>query len=308
MLYRSTHHLVVPSYSAPYKALEWLTFWSTVFFFSMSDTTLLIGPMFIGAYLSAILFGVTLVQAHSYFTVYKNDRPAIRSLLIFLLLAETVKVGTDFAAIWEPLVTDNGSARALEISPIGIHADPMITSFISTAVQLFRAWQIRTFTASKVLPIILVFFAFASLVGGVSSTIFVSMAPAYSDFGRLNGPIYTWLISSAVADIIIAISMVIQLLKKKEGTSPKTETVIDRIIRMYVQTGALTSIAAIADLLTFAFSGSTIQFIWDFSLGKLYTISLLSSLNARPELRRLLNPEREGDPTLVHLEQLDIRP
>ncbi|KAF5353030.1 hypothetical protein D9757_011856 [Collybiopsis confluens] len=290
----------------------------------MSAVGKLIGPLLVGAYLNAIMYGVLLVQVSflpsTSSKCHTRDRSKGAFLfhclqkVAFLLAVETVSVWADFAVVWEPLVAENGgslslilfsllikhkgSARALEVSPIGLRADPIVTSLISTTVQIYMGWRIRRLTASTLLFGIIVLFAFASQAAAISSTILLSKAPAYVDFDRLNGSIYSWLTSSAVADVIIAVSLVVYLMKSR-GNSAATDSVIDRIIRITVQTGALTSVAAITDLLTFAFSRSTIQFIWDFSLGKLYTISLLSGLNARTKWAQMLDQD-DGIVSFIH--------
>lgn len=69
--------------------------------------------------------------------------------------------------------------------------------------------------------------------------------------------------------------------KRKTGHKSTTVT-INRIIRLTIQTGLVTMIFAIADLLLFTISrGTAVNFVWDFALSKLYTNALLSTLNAR---------------------------
>ncbi|KAE9397174.1 hypothetical protein BT96DRAFT_1020955 [Gymnopus androsaceus JB14] len=244
----------------------------------MPELSLLIGPFVVGTYLNAILYGVLLVQANIYYSTCKGDKVWVRYLVLFLIIAETVNAITDFELTWQPLIAENGTSRALEVSPTGLRAEPVVTSTISTLVEIFMAWRIRKLISSNLLFGLITFLAISSLVGGVSSTILVSLMPDYSQFVKFQWAIMTWLISSAMADIVIAISLVVYLVKSK-GNFKATDTVIDRIIRVTVQTGALTSIAAISDLLTFVLdSHSTLQFIWDLPMAKLYTISLLSSL------------------------------
>ncbi|KAE9397175.1 hypothetical protein BT96DRAFT_996014 [Gymnopus androsaceus JB14] len=258
----------------------------------MPDLSLLIGPFVVGSYFNAILYGVLLVQANIYYSTSKGDRLWMRYLVLFLIIAETVDVIADFELIWQPLITENGTSRALEVSPTALRAEPVVTATISTLVEIYMGWRIRKLTSSNLLFGLIAFLAFSSLVGGVSSTILVSLMPEYSQFINFQGAILTWLISSATADIVIAVSLVVYLVKNK-GNFKATDTVIDRIIRVTVQTGALTSIAAISDCLTFVLdSHSTLQFIWDLPLAKLYTISLLSSLNARAQWQRMLDKDR----------------
>ncbi|KAF5353039.1 hypothetical protein D9757_011861 [Collybiopsis confluens] len=302
----------------------------------MSDIPLLLGPLLIGAYLSAILYGILIVQAsrfinHMHGPIFRlhgivlhlifmshgkyevlivvyRDRIVMRYFLIFLLLAETANVATDFLAAWEPLVAQNGSPRALEISPTGIHPEPILTSLISTGVQIFMGWRIRMLTSSRLLFGIIIVLAFTSLASGITSTIYLSMLPAYADFSRSDGPIYTWLITATAADVTIAVSMVAHLVRRR-GVSPRTNSVINRIIRMMVQTGVLTSVAAIADLVTYAFSPIHLGLFFGKAIHNLFIIKVrfeIGSLNARIELNQML--DQQDDSFSIHLTRLELHP
>ncbi|KAJ7106188.1 hypothetical protein C8R44DRAFT_886080 [Mycena epipterygia] len=75
------------------------------------------------------------------------------------------------------------------------------------------------------------------------------------------------------------------LLRKKTGFEG-TDTVVDRLIRLTVQTGiALFSILDIVCFLTLP--AATVNFIWNIPLSKLYSNCLMSSLNARRYLKRM---------------------
>lgn len=108
----------------------------------------------------------------------------------------------------------------------------LIQATISTLVEIYMGWRIRKLTSSNLLFGLIAFLAFSSLgnlsansltlnilrtshysqtVGGVSSTILVSLMPEYSQFINFQGAILTWLISSATADIVIAVSLVVYL-------------------------------------------------------------------------------------------------
>ncbi|TEB27758.1 hypothetical protein FA13DRAFT_1794505 [Coprinellus micaceus] len=83
-----------------------------------------------------------------------------------------------------------------------------------------------------------------------------------------------WLISSAVGDLAVAVSLVWHL-----------------IIRLIIRTGMVAAIFATLDVI--CFSHTTINFIWDFALEKLYTKTLTSTLNARTGWGRLSNGPAE---------------
>jgi len=81
--------------------------------------------------------------------------------------------------------------------------------------------------------------------------------------------------------MVITASLVWSLHTQKSGNFI-SDTLVNQIIRITLQTGALTTTFAILDVLMFIIpKNSTWQFIWDLPLGKLYTNSLLSTLNAR---------------------------
>ncbi|KAF8529706.1 hypothetical protein BU17DRAFT_79789 [Hysterangium stoloniferum] len=185
------------------------------------------------------------------------------------------------AMMFQPLVQEYGMASAVTRSPTMLAADGVTTVLISTPVQLFIAWRIKIISSSLVMPSIIAFFSFCSFVGGIATTICVSLIPEYARLHEFDGAPTTWLTSSAIADIIITVTLVISLRRcRTDRTS--TNDVLDRIIRLTIQTGAITAIFAILDAAIFLGKRHTsLNFAWDFPLGKLYTNSLLSTLNAR---------------------------
>ncbi|KAJ7140778.1 hypothetical protein C8R44DRAFT_974543 [Mycena epipterygia] len=246
------------------------------------DVELLFGPMLLGVLINTLLYGVLLVQMLIYYQRYKGDRKWFRYLALYLLVAETVNVVFDIGLIYEPLIFRYGTTKALEVSPLLLRPDAAVTVAISTPIQLFVAWRVKTITQSYVFPIIIGVLSIISFGGGISVTTMVSLNPEYADFGKFHPFVITWLTSTAACDIILSVALILSLYTRKTGTST-TDRYLDRIIRLTVQTGSITAVTALVDLLVFLFSpGTTLQFIWDFPLSKLYTISLLSTLNARP--------------------------
>ncbi|KAK7443792.1 hypothetical protein VKT23_015573 [Stygiomarasmius scandens] len=105
-----------------------------------------------------------------------------------------------------------------------------------------------------------------------------------------------WLAASAACDVVISVSLVWFLVKYKRESLSVTDSVATKIMLLVIQTGVITSVAAIVDVITFKViqKSATIQFIWDFSLSKLYTNSLLSMLNARVQWNKLLDAQNDA--------------
>ncbi|KAI3621063.1 hypothetical protein WG66_003252 [Moniliophthora roreri] len=273
------------------------------------------GPMFIGTFLSTILYGVVVVQTFIYFQMCKRDYLWMRCFIVYLFVAETVSTGLFFGMMYEPLLLNFGNPEVLVKSPLrssyifvsssenlpilSLHLHQYsVPVLISTPAQWFMAWRIKVITGSKIIAVSIFGLSLASLTGGIWTGIAVGFTPEFQRFGEFKYAPSLWLVTTTVADIMIASSLV--YLKHKTRFSA-TNDQIDRIIRLTVQTGTITAVAALADAVgnpeNVNQSHPTIFFIWDLSLSKLYTNSVLSSLNARRMSR--ISGRPGGAPTSV---------
>ncbi|KAF7376857.1 hypothetical protein MSAN_00103200 [Mycena sanguinolenta] len=254
---------------------------------------LLFGPLLIGVILSTFTYGVMSVQMLLYYQTYKRDTRWIRYFMLYLFCTETVNLLVEIGSIYEPLIVRYGTQRALVISPILLAGDPVSIVASSTPVQLFTAWRISVITESIVLPLLISFLSIISLGGGMMVTAFASIRTEFQEFPSFSGAVIVWLVSSAACDVLITAVLAYSLTTRKTGFT-SIDGQIDRIIRLTVQTGAITAFAALADVILFlAFpvkfpesaleyhltssQTTTLNFIPDFPLSKLYTISLLST-------------------------------
>ncbi|KAJ7032911.1 hypothetical protein C8F04DRAFT_639959 [Mycena alexandri] len=246
------------------------------------DVTLLFGPLLLGVLLNTLFYGVMLVQVLIYYHRYPSDRPWFRYLVLYLLLIETVDWISDIGIIYEPLILRYGTSEALLVSPVMLRADAILTVLVSSPFQCFVAWRIYVVTRSFILPVVITLFAIVSFGGGIATTIVVSLHPKYADFSQFHLEVGTWLVSTTIVDVTLTASLVYSLwTRKARGAS--TDSYINKIIRLTVQTGSITAAAALLDLTFFlVLPNTSFNFMLDFPLSKLYTNSLLSTLNARP--------------------------
>ncbi|KIK58966.1 hypothetical protein GYMLUDRAFT_44982 [Collybiopsis luxurians FD-317 M1] len=254
------------------------------------------GPIFIGVFLNAVLYGALVVQTYFYFQSSNKDPRWTKFFVLFLLIAETASLVIDFAIAWEPLIENYGSPEIFQKTPTTFSADPLVTSVISTAVQAFQGWRIRKLTKSNLIFAFIILTACASLTAGFTTTVLVALHPFFNQLQMLELGFLIWLAVSALVDILIAVSLSWFVLRQKkqlrqEELSTPTNSVLNRIMFFTLQTGAITALASIADVLTFTLSeDKTLQLVWAYSLSKLYSNSLLSMLNARAEWSKLLKP------------------
>ncbi|KDQ29725.1 hypothetical protein PLEOSDRAFT_2726, partial [Pleurotus ostreatus PC15] len=152
---------------------------------------------------------------------------------------------------------------------------------ISTPVQLFLAWRISVLTSSKIVAIFISLLAITSLGGGIAMSALVILNPDFARFETFYPATGTWLGSSALADVIISTALVMTLRRKRTGMQV-TDNIINKIMTFTIQTGFVTAVFAIADVvLALTLRDSGFNFIPDFMLSKLYSNTLIASLNAR---------------------------
>ncbi|KAI6123005.1 hypothetical protein EV401DRAFT_1949465 [Pisolithus croceorrhizus] len=205
------------------------------------------GPFLIGLTLNIFLYGVTTIQAYLYFTKYKRDRLWLRSLIVILYLAETFNCIISTYYIYDVLVTHFGDEANLLTGSWVFTVDAALTGAISVVVQHFFAWRVFVLTKNKLMVAAIVLCSLASLAGSLSGTVSLATNSSLSLLQSHAIEVTIWLAGAVLADAIIAISLVWYLGSHKH-LYPKLNSTINRILRMTVQTGVLTTIVAIIDL------------------------------------------------------------
>ncbi|KAI0786891.1 hypothetical protein C8Q75DRAFT_720408 [Abortiporus biennis] len=236
------------------------------------------GPIFIGVVFNILLYGIMITQTFLYFTVYKRDKMWMKLFVSVLFLCDTLNCAFDIAFVYIPLVNNFG---ALKGGCMRIQRRlPPCRAIIALMVQLFFTWRVKVLTGSIPAVIFIAFCSICQWCGGMGTAIAVGMIPEFTHFQKFKVIVIIWLAFSAVADTAITVALVWHLRKHRTGFSA-TDDVVNKIIRMTVQTGLVTALCAVIDLVAFLSSPSGLHLIFNLPLSKLYTNSLMSSLNSR---------------------------
>ncbi|KAI8978769.1 hypothetical protein BD414DRAFT_117621 [Trametes punicea] len=245
-----------------------------------SPATVTYGPIFIGVVFNILLYGIMITQTYLYFQKYKRDKPWMRLFVFFLFVCDTLNCAFDIAFLYMPLINEFGNVEALNVATWVFATDPAMTGIIACLVQMFFAWRVKVLTSNWFAVSLIVFCSFAQFCGGLGTAIAVGMIPQFVHFQKFQVIVIIWLAFSAIADTLITISLVWHLRRHKTGM-PVTDDVVNRIIRLTVQTGLITALCAIVDLILFLVTPAGLHLIFNLPLSKLYTNSLMSSLNSR---------------------------
>ncbi|CAA7266643.1 unnamed protein product [Cyclocybe aegerita] len=277
---------------------------------SMLDETL--GASFLGMLAAAILYGVTSVQTFLYFNDVGNRRDScvLKATVAFLWILDTIHMAFTTHGLYFYLVTNFGKFEVLLYPTWSMLAGVYVTALSDLTVRAFFAkrvyiceadfdWRqhtslniLSTLTVcgekrflARFLPIVimalsLVVFAFAF---GFASKGYV--LKTFKGLGEVSAMLYISFSGAVAADAVIAVSLCTLLVRSRTGFK-RTDSIVTFLMAFTINTGLLTSICALACLVTYTLWPQKFIFMGlYFALGKLYINSLLASLNTRGALR-----------------------
>ncbi|KAJ7756345.1 hypothetical protein B0H16DRAFT_1539621 [Mycena metata] len=236
--------------------------------------------------LNILLYGIMITQMYLYMTTYKRDPLFIKLYVAALMLADTLNTGFMVAYLYESLIVHFDDVAYLTRA----NWDPAMTGIIGSMVQLFFAWRIHTLTGNLWIVGLICICALTNAFGGLASAAAIAFVPQFSHFQEFQVPVICWLMGAAVGD------------RNHRTGCNSTDTRVDQIIRYEnsLQTGMITSMCSIIDLGLFLGDSSGMHLLFNLPLAKLYSNSLMSSLNARGGWRRS-EPDDSGDVKSVPL-------
>ncbi|KZT66315.1 hypothetical protein DAEQUDRAFT_473283 [Daedalea quercina L-15889] len=247
-----------------------------------------IGPYFgafvLGIYFNILLYGVVVSGYYHYAHHSKNDSLPLRLFILFLFVADSAQTGLSVVYVYQGLVTHFGGIDYLQTPGIVSTSGPAITGIISCSVQLFFTYRVQAISRSMWLSVLTGVLAVLSMLFSIATVVAIRWPGLHGTESLHQNSVKAlfsvWLSTGVVADILITVALVWHLRRKKSGFSD-TDSLVNRIILLTVQTGVLTTTWAITDLVLYLTSPMDTHLFFNFSLAKLYTILLVSSLNHR---------------------------
>lgn len=267
---------------------------------SDDDLTLIAGPELLGYFVNWALLGVLTVQIFLYHVHYPDDSLRIKCLVYMLYIWEIIQtlLMTSDAFYW--FVTNLGNPASLVEYQLSWFNVPIMTGAISMVVQLFFGWRVWTLGKIPLLCGVIMLGALIQGWAGIASGIQLRELKNFSELPRLSPAVTVWHVTSAITDVLIASSMTILLLKAG-STYEATKQVVRRMIQLTIETGTLTAVVSITDVVFFvSFQHANFHMFCAINLGKLYTNSLMAGLNNRYYAQHVL--ARSEEPTSISAE------
>ncbi|KAH8976769.1 hypothetical protein EDB86DRAFT_3250964 [Lactarius hatsudake] len=253
-------------------------------------TPLPLGPLFNWA-----LYGALCVQIYVYSYNFPDDNRSVKFIAYFVFALETVQTALTGADVYYWFIAGFGDRERLKSShyaPIDIAITDAIISLIVQEYFCYRIWTLnrRSSWFCLIIAVTAVSQSVGAAWGGFRSVVVGKYAVS-------KAALYLWSLPSSLADILIAVAMILLLRRKDEGGF--TNVVLIRVVRLTIETNTLTASVAIASFVLFIAFPNEIYYTFTAGIiGKLYSNTLLVTLNNRIYFRDHRPPEH-GDSARV---------
>ncbi|KAI0729747.1 hypothetical protein C8Q72DRAFT_299977 [Fomitopsis betulina] len=250
----------------------------------------ILGPVSIGIILSSIVYGINCLQMYLYYTRHSKDGDGafLKAYVALLILADTTHVVLLVMAYYHYTVTCFGDRNAFEVGYRPLLAEVFVGNIVILMVQHFYAVRIYNICGKRVLPFVISVLstaqaavAIAFMIKGFQIHLFIlanSLIP-YTEAG---------LACDIVCDALIAATL-IYYLKARRTVFPGTNRTINRLVAYALNTCLFTTILSLVTLIMIPFFSETMIYsVLYFVLVRLYTCTLLSTLNSRDIIKQAL--------------------
>ncbi|KAK0457539.1 uncharacterized protein EV420DRAFT_1548912 [Desarmillaria tabescens] len=243
---------------------------------SIGDT---FGALFVGAVISAVLYGITNLQVIVYYKRYPNDWSLYRRSVALFWFLDTLHVALCTYGLYYYLIDMYDNLLSALSAPIiwSMRLQIVVKVWIVVFVQVvyaIRLWKLgRHF--HKIIP----WFVFLAVAASLGSGIYVSyetyMIPNLVSISMINTSIYTFFSLIITADFIIAVMMCYYLRKSRADMHfSSTADLLLGLMQLVLISGLATR--SHKDMQYVAWPKTLIFVAIDFILPKLYINSLLA--------------------------------
>jgi len=240
----------------------------------------------LGTSFAMLLYGVLSMQTYLYFQRYRNDSTIIRAVVGSIWIMETLYAALSCHFVQHYFVTHFADPFALEKIEWSLALVAVLGMIIGLTANMFFIWRIWLLSKRRWIPICAAMLAVTRAVLGIYVSCLGFPYNTWASFlPHAYGCLLAGLAIEVVVNSIITVAVSYELLHGRSGMQ-QTDAVVTRLLIYTVNTGAMTSFVAIAEIITFVALPHTVVFLaFVFVQSKLYANCLLATLNARKAMR-----------------------
>ncbi|KAI0959388.1 hypothetical protein AcW1_004224 [Taiwanofungus camphoratus] len=272
---------------------------------SVLDETM--GAAFIGVVVAAVLYGVSCVQLLYYYARYPTDAWHLKFLVAAVWLFDTVHQALITHTVYTYLVTNFSNPPILGIIIWSLIIEVLFNGFTALLVQSFYALRIWKLSSQNIwITAIVMLLILGEFSCVLAYAILAIQMHTFAELSQLKGLSMSVNAIAAAGDLVIALSLCFMLHRSRTGFR-RSDGLINKLIVFTVNTGLLTSVCAVCSLIAIVvLPGTFIYICFYFTLGRLYTNSILATLNARSILRARTSGDDVLSLSLQDLQDSDL--
>ncbi|KAJ3734573.1 hypothetical protein DFJ43DRAFT_1137413 [Lentinula guzmanii] len=243
------------------------------------------GMLFDAVVIGAALYGAGCVQGYMYYRKQQGDPWYLKSLVGFILICDTLQVG--ILTVYQYVILNFAHEEILAVMLDTLIIEIFFSDAIALAVQMFYCWRIWRLSQGSYLVVVpLVLLSWAAFVSLLVYSCLSLQFETFEELTTLKNLSMTCNILAAVSDVMISSAMVL-FLQKAKSTHKRTNSMLNRLIIFTFNTGLPVSFCALWACISINAWPTTFVYMFFFLLqGRLYTNSLLVSLNSRNYIKK----------------------
>jgi len=244
---------------------------------------LTIGAILVCSWFSFLWMGFIIVMGYTFFLHYPRDPLWLKSLvatLVTMCVVDTVAIGT-WSYNWT--ITHYDTPTVIDVIPKELKIIIIELGIIASIVQPFYAWRIWLISKKKNwwLPALIIALSIVQFAFVIWIMVFFSRHGTFAELSHLVPTAYGWLIPCIASNIGITVGMVYYLGIRVRGASSSSRLSLLQIISRTVQANVLSLICQLVTVTLLKLEVGFYFMLTNVVLTKVYTFSVLSSLNAR---------------------------
>ncbi|OSC99265.1 hypothetical protein PYCCODRAFT_1470346 [Trametes coccinea BRFM310] len=259
--------------------------------------------LIIGFAFSAVLYGITIMQAYVYYRRYPKDDLWLKIFIALLLIIDTLTTAFAGQGLHTYAVDDYLQPDKLDTIVWSLIVEDYLCIVAAVLVQFYFAQRLWILSHGNwLLTGMIAILALISLATGTWICTDMFMGPSISLYATVAARVLAAICSGsrALADVLISGGLCYYLHTSRTGLK-QSDTLIDKLMMYAIQRGLVTTICQGFDFITIlAFPTSLIYLPVILILSKLYIIALLATLN----VRKSLNPATAGTTNVIELESM----
>ncbi|KIM52868.1 hypothetical protein SCLCIDRAFT_481666 [Scleroderma citrinum Foug A] len=235
----------------------------------MASINATFGAYLLGVIMSAILYGVTIVQTWFYYVGYPADPWHTKSLVLAVFISDTIHQALITHSAYIYLVADIAAPTQLGSVVWSLVVEVLFNAITALLVQCFLTMRVYRLSNKSIIAtasvLVVVIAQFVLSVTYVAKAIPLKTFVEIENLKILSSAVN---VTTAVTDVMIAACLCFLLQKSRTGFR-RSDNMINKLIMFSINTGLLTSLFAIASLISISVQPDAFIYIaFYFCLGR----------------------------------------